>query len=249
MSIKRILILLQNYYRILSRYKGGSGVFHKRLKRVMVSSMLSASLITTMMLCQNVTNVFAEESKEMEELQITDFTFDKIGSQKAGTRVVLSTECKGGTGEYSYCYTVKLPNGSYETIAEDTEADCISYTAEQVGVYNFEVKVKDEYDTVTDIRELIVIPTKVSLNSVKLNKKSYKVNESVKFTVSATPSSGIAKTKIVVKTPDGKSVKVKDFSTGKTASYKVTKKGTYKVTFYAKDSKTSTSTTKSFKVQ
>lgn len=241
--------MLQNYYRILIRYKGGSGVFHKKLRRVVTAGVLSIAMVTATIPVGHTCNVFAAESNISADLQIAEISFDKAYPQKAGTRVILSADCEGGTGEYSYTYTVKLPDGSYQIIAEDTDCDYVSYTLDQVGIYNFEVKAKDEYDIVTDIREFIAIPSKVSINSVKLNKSSYSVNDSVKFTVNATPSTGTVKTKIVVQTPNGKKVKVKGYSTKSTASYKVKKKGTYKATIYAKDGKTSTSVSKSFKVK
>lgn len=247
--MKRILILLQNYYKILNRYKGGSIVFCRKLRRVVMSSMLSTAILAAAVPLNNVNHVFAAENEISADLQITDVVFDKVYPQRAGTKVMVSANCKGGTGEYSYTYTVKLPDGSYQTIAEDTDCDCISYALEQVGIYNFEVKVKDDYDIVTDIREFIVTPAKISIDSVKLNKSSYTVNNIVKFTVNATPAIGKAQTKIILETPDGKKVKVKDYSTKKTASYKVKKKGNYKVTIYAKDGETSAKVSKSFKVK
>lgn len=241
--------MLQNYYRILSRYKGGSSVFYKKLRRVAITSMLSAAMVTAVMPVNYRCSVFAAENNISTDLQIVEISFDKTYPQRAGTRVVLSADCEGGTGEYSNTYTVKLPDGSYQTIAEDTDCDYISYTFDQVGIYNFEVKAKDAYDIVSDVREFVVTPGKISINRVKLDKNSYSVNDSVKFTVDATPSIGTAQTKIVLQTPNGKKVKVKDYSTKKTASYKVKKKGTYKVTVYAKDGETSTSVSKSFKVK
>lgn len=224
-------------------------MFYKKIKQMVIGSMLSVVMVTTVLPVNGIRNVFAAENEESEYLQITEISFDKAYPQKAGTRVVLSANCEGGVGEYSYTYTVKLPDGSYQTIAEDTDCDYVSYTLEQAGIYNFEVKVKDDYDIETDISEFIVTQSKVSIDSVKLNKSSYSVNDKVTFTVNATPSTGTARTKIVVQTPNGKKVKVKDYSVKKTASYKVKKKGTYKVTIYAKDGDTSTSISKSFKVK
>lgn len=249
MSIKRMLILLQKCYRILSRHKGGSSVIYKKLRKIVIGGMLSAAIVTVATPVNDLCKVVAAENEIPEELQITKITFDKTYPQRAGTRVLLSADCKGGTGEYAYTYTVKLPDGSYQVIAEDTECDYISYTLDQVGIYNFEVKVKDAFDIVTDVKEFIATPSKVSINSVKLNKSSYKVNDNVKFTVKATPSIGTVQSKIVIQTPKGKMVKVKDYSTKNTASYKVKKKGIYKVTIYVKDGESSTKVSKSFKVK
>ena len=71
----------------------------------------------------------------------------------------------------------------------------------------------------------------------------------VKIKVSATPSTGKAKSKIVVKTPDRSKKTVKGYSTKMSASYKLKKKGTYKIIVSVKDGKTSASTTKSIKVK
>lgn len=241
--------MLQNCYRILIRYKGGSGVFHKKLRQVVITGMLSAAMITVAMPVNNISKVFAAENDISTDLQIDEIAFDKTYPQRAGTRVILSANCVGGTEEYTYTYTVKLPDGSYQIIAENTDCDYVSYTLDQVGIYNFEVKVKDGYDIVTDVREFIAAPSKVAIDSVKFNKSTYSVNDTVKITVNATPSIGKLQTKIVVQTPSGKKVKVKDYSSKKTANYKVKKKGTYKVTIYAKDGETSTKVSKNFKVK
>lgn len=224
-------------------------MFHKKLRRVVITGMLSAAMITIAMPVSSISKVSAAESNISTDLQIEEMAFDKTYPQKAGTRVVVSADCVGGTGEYTYTYTVKLPDGSYQVIADDTDCDYVSYTLEQVGIYNFEVKVKDGYDIVTDVREFITRPGKVAINSVKFNKSTYSVNDTAKITINATPSIGTVQTKIVVQTPNGKKVKVKEYSSKKTANYKVKKKGTYKVTIYAKDGETTTKVSKSFKVK
>lgn len=230
-----------------NRNKGGSSVRNRKMSLIIVGGMLSAAIATSVMPFGQVEVVSAETTEATTDLQISRLIFDKSYPQAAGTRIRISADCSGGTGNYTYTYKVQLPDGTYEVIAKDVEQDFVNYTLSEAGTYNFSVEVSDGEDTVVYTKEFVT--TKVKINSVSFNKSSFKKNDTVKIKVSATPSTGKAKSKIVVKTPDGSKKTVKGYSTKMSASYKLKKKGTYKIIVSVKDGKTSASTTKSIKVK
>lgn len=242
--------MLQKYYKMLGIVKGGRGVFRRNLKKIILGGMLSVAIISTGLGNTTCNTLLATEESmgQVEDLRITSIKFDKAYPQIVGTSVVLSAECSGGTGEYAYTYTVLLPDGTHETIAESSDCNYMEYTFEEEGIYNFEVRVDDGVELVTEVIEYVVTQAKVSIDNVKLNKKKFKKNDKVKFTVKVTAATGTARSKIVVKTPSGKKVTVKKYSTKKTATYKLKEKGKYKVTIYAKDGSTTAKVKKTVKV-
>lgn len=222
-------------------------MFNRRLQKALACAMMGIAVTTVALPIS--TEQMGKVMAASDNLVLKDISIDGSTSNVQGTRITLSAQCTGGAGEYTYSYGVMLPNGKYETIAEETNRDSINYTLNEVGTYNFLVRVTDGYDVVTDTIECQATRAKVALNNIKLNKVSFKSNDTVKFTVNATAASGTVKSKIVLKMPNGKNVLVKGYSSKMTASYKVKKKGTYKATISVKDSKSSTSKTIQFKVK
>lgn len=232
-----------------NRNKGGSGVRNRKISLIIAGGMLSAAIATSVMPFGQLDVVSAEEIEATSTLQISKLVFDKSDPQAAGTRVMISANCSGGTGDYVYTYKVQLPNGTYEVIAKDTEQAFVNYTLSEVGTYNFSVEVSDGEDIAVYTKEYVTTLANVKINGVKFNKKSFKKNDTMKIKVSATPAVGKVKSKIIVKMPDGEKKTVKGYSAKMSASYKLKKKGLYKIIVSVKDGKTSTSTTKSIKVK
>lgn len=222
---------------------------NRKMNLIIAGGILSVAIAGTVLPMEQPLLVSAETTETASDLNILGLDFDKSYPQAAGTRITIHANCSGGTGAYVYTFMVQLPNGTYETIAKDVENASVNYTLSQVGTYNFSVVVTDGVDTVSDVKEFVTTIGKVKINSVKLNKTSFKKGNTVKIKVNATPSTGKVKSKIVVKTPDGAKKTVKGYSTKMSASYKLKKKGNYKIIVSVKDSKTSTSTTKSIKVK
>lgn len=223
-------------------------MFNKKLQRTILGGMLAVAMGTVVMPVPQ-SSVVSVNAAVQQRLTLSQIVFEETSPQIQGSRVTLYAECSGGTGEYTYTYKVMLPNGTIETIAENSSNEYINYTMNEVGVYNFQVQVSDGDDVVSDVKEFEVTPAKVSINQVKLNKTVFKKKETVKFTIDATAAEGVAKSKIVVVLPGGKKVVVKKFSAAMTANYKLKKKGNYKATITVKDGKTSASKTVSFKVK
>ena len=232
-----------------NRNKGGSSVRKRKISLLIAGGILSASIAVIVMPLGLDKVVSAEVSEIESNLQISKLVFDKSYPQVVGTRVMISADCSGGTGDYVYTYKVQLPDGTYEIIAKDTEQAFVNYTLSEVGTYNFSVEVSDGEDIAVYTKEYVATLAKVKISSVNFNKSSFKKNDTVKIKVSATPSTGKAKSKIVVKAPGGAKKTVKGYSTKMSASYKLKKKGTYKVIVSVKDTKTSASVTKSIKVK
>lgn len=248
-NIKKILILLQKYYKIIFRVegKGGRKLLKGKLCRAMAWTMLGVAVWnTTLPAGMLATNTVAAATND---LMLKNISIEGSEKKVQGTRITLTAQCQGGAGEYSYSYRVLLPSGKVETIAEETVKDTIEYTLSEVGTYNFMVRVTDGYDVVTDTVECQAERSKVLLNYVKLNKTSFKKKDTVKFSIKATPATGKVSSKVLLTIPGGKKVLVKGYSTKMTASYKLKKKGTYKATISVKDSKTSTSKTLRFQVR
>ena len=222
-------------------------MFNKKLQRTILSGMLAVAMGTTMVPVASMADVNA--AVQETRLTLSQIIMEETSPQVQGTRVTLYAQCTGGTGEYTYTYKVMLPNGTIETIAENSSNEYINYTMNEVGVYNFQVQVSDGDEVVSDVKEFEVTPAQVVINQVKLNKTVLARKENVKFTISATPAEGVAKSKIVVVTPAGKKVVVKKFSSKMTASYKAKKKGNYKAIVTVKDGKTTATKTVSFKVK
>lgn len=221
-------------------------MFNKKLQKALASGVVAIAMVTTVLPMGATVNVKAAAE---EGLQLTKIEFDQASPQVQGTEITVSAQCTGGTGELSYTYRVILPNGSYETIVEESSNEYVNYTLSETGIYNFIVEVSDGKSYCYDQVEYVSKPSKVSLNRFQFDKNSYSKNDNVKITIGATPATGTVKSKVVVKTPTGKNVTVKKYSTKMNASYKVKKKGTYKFTVTVKDSKTSVSKTKSIKVK
>lgn len=221
-------------------------MFNKKLQKALASGMVAIAMVTTVlpMVATGTVNAATEEG-----LQLVKIEFDQASPQVQGTEITISPQCTGAMGELSYTYRVMLPNGTCETIAEESSNEYVNYTLSEVGIYNFIVEVTDGKTHQYDQVEYVSKPAKISLDRFQFDKSSYKKNDKVKVTIGATPATGTAKSKVVVKTPAGKKVTVKGYSTKMTASYKVKKKGTYKFTVTVKDSKTSVSKTKSVKVK
>lgn len=223
-------------------------MFNRKIRQTMVSCMVAVAITVGGAPLQQNVQVAAETTEETN-LQVMGVTFDQSSPKASGTRLTIGADCFGGTGNYVYTYKVRRPSGTYETIAQDTDSVFVNYTVNEVGIYNFSVTVSDGVDSVSEVNEFVVKPSKVVIDSVKLNKSTFKKNDKVKFTVATTAASGTVKTKIDIVTPSGKKVTVKKYSTKKTATYKATQRGTYKATIYAKDSKSSTKVTKCFQVK
>lgn len=221
----------------------------RKMSLIIAGGMLSVAIATSVLPVGQAEVVSAEATETVSTLQISKLVFDKSYPQAAGTRVMISADCSGGTGNYAYTFKVQLPDGTYEVIAKDTEQTFVNYTLSEVGTYNFSVEVSDGENIAVYTKEYVTTLAKVKINSVKFNKNSFKKSDTVKIKVSATPSVGKAKSKIVVKTPNGAKKIVKGYSTKMSASYKLKKKGMYKFTVSVKDGKTSTSTTKSIEVK
>lgn len=246
-----MLILLQKYYKMGEEDKGGSIVFNKRLKKVIVSGIVSVVVATSAIPAGMQMVSYAATQNAI--LEISKIVIDQSSPQAVGTTVVISAECKGGTGVYDYTYTVTLPNGTVETIAEGISSSFINYTLSEKGVYNFGVKVTDGVDSVSDRKEFEATSNETTTSKMKaslsMNKTKISKKDTVKFKVGVSNASGTAKSKIVVKLPNGKNVTVKKYSAKMSAKYKVKKKGTYKVTAYVKDSKKTVTVKKTFKVK
>ena len=225
-------------------------MFNKKIHKTFAGGMAALALATVVAPVWAPGYVMAETADAT--LQLKKIAIDLTSPQKQGTEITITPECFGGTGELSYTYKVKIPGvkSEYETIADESSNESITYTLQEAGVYNFYVEVKDSAGTVrSDEIEFTANATKVVVNSVSFNKTKYAKKDNVQIAIKATAASGTLKSKIVVTTPNGKKVTVKKLSTKMKASYKVTKKGTYKFTITAKDSKTSVSTTRSIKVK
>lgn len=225
-------------------------MFNKKIHKIVAGGMAALALVTVVAPMCAPGYVMAETVDT--KLQLKKIAIDLASPQNQGTEITITPECFGGTGELSYTYKVKLPGekSEYETIADESSNESVTYTLQEAGVYNFYVEVKDSAGTVqSDEVEFVAKSTKVMLNNVSFNKAKYAKKDNVQIAIKATAASGTVKSKVVVTTPNGKKVTVKKLSTKMKASYKVTKKGTYKFTITVKDSKTSASTTKSIKVK
>lgn len=220
-------------------------MFNKKIQRTLASGVIAIALATTLVPMGMTGSVKAAST----QLRLLDVQVEQASAVVMGDTVIVSALTDGGVGELLYTYKVMLPNGNFETIAKDVSVDSINYTMTEKGIYNFFVEVTDENSFVYDVRECQVNADKITIDSVKLNQKSYKKADEIKFDITATPASGTAKTKVVVKTPAGKTVSVKKLSTKSTATYKFAKKGTYTFTITAKDSKTTVSVTKKIVVK
>ena len=226
-------------------------MFNKRLKKVIVSGIVSVVIATSAI--SSGMQMVSYAATQNAILEISKIVIDQSSPQAVGTTVVISAECKGGTGVYDYTYTVTLPNGTVETIAEGISSSFINYTLSEKGVYNFGVKVTDGVDSVSDRKEFEATSNETTTSKMKaslsMNKTKISKKDTVKFKVGVSNASGTAKSKIVVKLPNGKNVTVKKYSAKMSAKYKVKKKGTYKVTAYVKDSKKTVTVKKTFKVK
>lgn len=225
-------------------------MFNKKIHKIVAGGMAALALVTVVAPMCAPGYVMAETVDT--KLQLKKIAIDLASPQNQGTEITITPECFGGTGELSYTYKVKLPGAKseYETIADESSNESVTYTLQEAGVYNFYVEVKDSAGTVqSDEIEFVAKSTKVVLNSVSFNKAKYAKKDNVQIAIKATAASGTLKSKVVVTNPNGKKVTVKKLSAKMKASYKVTKKGTYKFTITVKDSKTSVSTTKSIKVK
>lgn len=221
-------------------------MFNRKIQKALTSGMLAIAMATTILPMGVTGNVLAAEE---QGLQLVKIDFDQASPQVKGTEITVSAQCTGQTGEISYTYRVLLPDGSYETIVEESSNEYVNYTLSEIGIYNFIVEVSDGERYCYDQVEYVSNPSKVSFDRLKFNKSSYSKNDNVKITIGATPATGTVKSRVVVQTPAGKKVTVKKYSTKMTASYRVKKKGTYKFTVTVKDGKTSASKTKSIKVK
>lgn len=225
-------------------------MFNKKIHKIVAGGMAALALVTVV--APMCAPGYAMAETVDTKLQLKKIAIDLASPQNQGTEITITPECFGGTGELSYKYKVKLPGekSEYETIADESSNESVTYTLQEAGVYNFYVEVKDSAGTVqSDEVEFVAKSTKVMLNNVSFNKAKYAKKDNVQIAIKATAASGTVKSKVVVTTPNGKKVTVKKLSTKMKASYKVTKKGTYKFTITVKDSKTSASTTKSIKVK
>lgn len=225
-------------------------MFNKKIHKIVAGGMAALALVTVV--APMCAPGYAMAETVDTKLQLKKIAIDLASPQNQGTEITITPECFGGTGELSYTYKVKLPGekSEYETIADESSNESVTYTLQEAGVYYFYVEVKDSAGTVqSDEVEFVAKSTKVMLNNVSFNKAKYAKKDNVQIAIKATAASGTVKSKVVVTTPNGKKVTVKKLSTKMKASYKVTKKGTYKFTITVKDSKTSASTTKSIKVK
>ena len=222
-------------------------MFNKELRKAFVGQLLAVSMVGAVMPRNTVSD--AQAAVVSEAFQMTGMSVEAASPQMQGTKLTISAFCSGGSGDYTYTYRVKRPDGSDETIAKDISSDRVTYTVEDIGIYNFEVQVSDGMDVYSDIQEFVVTPSKVTISKFQTDRANYKKKDVVRFKVGATAAWGTeVKSKIVLQTPGGK-VTVKKYSKVATAMYKVKKKGTYQATVTVKDEKTTANKTISFTVK
>ena len=160
----------------------------------------------------------------------------KAAPQKVGTSISIEANAAGGTGAYTYRYTVSLDNGYTKVLANNTDKNTVTWQPTKAGIYTISVVVMDTAGArVEKTAKYQITASKLAITKVKVNKKTIKVKKNVKFTVSGTAKSGKLKVQFTV-TKSGKVVATRKYATKKTFTWKPKTKGTYKLLIQAKDS-------------
>ena len=129
-----------------------------------------------------------------EPLTVKSLTADKSPA-KVGDKITWTASATGGTGTLKYCFYVYngstvVQKGTYGT------AKTFSYTPTEAGTYKAKVFVKDGAGTVlnkTDGAVTVGSNTPLTLSSVKADKTSAKVGDTITWTASATGGTGTLK--------------------------------------------------------
>ena len=155
----------------------------------------------------------------------------------AGEKITWTATATGGTGALQYYFILykdgtKLKTRSYSTTLT------FSYTPTEAGSYKVKVYVKDTADNKANKISAAVTVTEstpLAIASVKANKTSANVGETITWT--ATASGGMETLQYYfILYKDGTKIKTQSYSTANTFSYTPTEAGTYKAEVYVKDS-------------
>ena len=177
-------------------------------------------------------------------ITISSITANK-NTANVGDTITWTASATGGTGTLKYCFYVyngstTVYKGSYGT------GKTVSYTATAAGTYSVKVFVKDGAGASTTLvgGEVTVTapgPVELTVTSLKANKTTANVGDTITWTASASGGSGTLKYCFYVY-KDGQTVQKGAYGTAKTYTYTPTAAGTYTVKVFVKDG-TGTATT------
>ncbi len=168
-------------------------------------------------------------------LTVTSLTANKT-SANVGDPITWTASATGGSGTVQYCFYVYngstvVQKGSYGA------SKTVSYTPTEAGSYKAKVFVKDAAGaTANTVSGTVTVAsaTPLTVTSIKANKTSAKVGESITWTASATGGSGTVQYCFYVYNGSAV-VKKGSYSTAKTYTYTPTEAGSWKAKVFVKD--------------
>ena len=156
---------------------------------------------------------------------------------KVGETITWTVTTSGGTGTLRCCFHVYngstvVWKGAYGTV------NTVSYTPDAVGTWKVKVYVKDGAGTVVNAvggEVTVTAPAvPISISSLKANRSSARVGDTITWTASATGGTGTLKYCFYVY--NGSAVVQKGtYGTAQTFSYTPTEAGTFKAKVFVKD--------------
>lgn len=178
------------------------------------------------------------------------FSVSKTSAVALGSSVELTAIASNGTGTYTYRFRVKKSTQAQaQTIRDFSESSTCIWTPSAKGTYTLYVDVKDSSGAVAVTKTITNYKVKTLTLSTSTSKKSpQKKKTKIKITAKSSYASGSVKYKFVIKLK-GKTVKTRAYKATKSYTWKPTKKGTYTIYVYAKDSKSTVSKKKTFKIK
>ena len=171
-----------------------------------------------------------------DPLSIRSLTPNKT-TAKVGDTITWTATAAGGTAPLKYCFNVycdgkTVQKGTYGT------ANTVSYKLTAAGAYTVKVFVKDASGTIVNLTGGNVTAaadsTPLAIKTLKADKSSASVGDTIKWTVTATGGTGTLKYCFYVY--NGSAVVQKGtYGTANTVTYAVSSSGTYKVKAFVKD--------------
>lgn len=163
----------------------------------------------------------AEGGQVEEELKIDSFTTVQASPQASGTSIKLTAQASGGSGEYSYKFTVKSAEGSTYTIRDYGKSNTAVWVPGPAGKKTLYVDVKDSKGA-TERKSLsfeVTAKNKLSVTFTANPKTSAKSGNKVTLSAEAKGGSGKYTYKFIVCSAEGNWYKIRDYATDNTCTW------------------------------
>lgn len=169
-------------------------------------------------------------------LEIKTFSVTPAKYQVVNKAIKAEVKTVGGKGSNMYRFYVFDSKGILIASSNNKTATSFSYKPAKADTYTVKVTVKDVKGNVVEkTAKAVVISKKVTVSSLKANKKTVKKGETMKFTAKVVGGKSAFTYKFEIKDSKNKTVKNSSEQKKNTWSWKATKTGTFKVTVTVKD--------------